>query len=438
MKKLLTFIIIILNTVHMQAQVYDTVNVFLADSALRCHIDTLVLDAGEGFESYIWNTGETSRMIKVSDNGDYDVTASDIGGQIFENEVYVNIIRAAILQESDSLCYKDTLFLVVDNDDYQYQWNTGPDDTDYSLQVILRSSRTYKVDIYDEVNRCSDSVRLDMYPRIYAEFEQNEENKGCPGGDCKGQLWVYPSGGTGELTIDWDTPNVDPNEPNYAIGLCEGFVGVHIYDEAGCRFDTNFWVEVWEMPEIESTPDTTTYIQDPRVMFWFENLSEDSISLSNYFWALRTGQSSTLPNPTFSFGSLGEHTVKFEYTTMNGCVDSSLTIITVESVKLLIPNVFTPNGDGANDTFIITIKPPDNNNPEKAVAAGSSHQPINDFYISNELVVFDRWGKKVFEATDYNNDWDGDNLAEGTYFYVLKCVGTQGEDDFRGAVTILR
>ncbi|MCK5079099.1 MAG: gliding motility-associated C-terminal domain-containing protein, partial [Bacteroidales bacterium] len=67
-----------------------------------------------------------------------------------------------------------------------------------------------------------------------------------------------------------------------------------------------------------------------------------------------------------------------------------------------------------------------------------NYQPINDYYISNELVIFNRWGKKVFEATDYNNDWDGDNLPQGTYFYVLKCQGELGEDIFQGAVTIVR
>lgn len=437
-KKLITIIIILLNVNILHAQTYDTIAVFQTDSALRCHIDTLVLDAGEGFESYIWNTGETSRLINVVENGTYDVTASDINGQISETDCYINIINARILQDNDSLCYKDTLFLVVDETGYRYQWNTHPEDTLFNARVILANSKTYTVDIYDDVNRCTDSVRLDMYPRIYVEFEQNQENKGCPGGDCKGQVRVYTSGGTGHLSIDWDTPNVDPGDSNYAIGLCEGYVGVHVYDDAGCRFDTNYWVEVWDMPEIRTTPDTTTYIQDPRLTFWFENLSEDSISLSNYFWTLKNGFSSNLPNPTFSFGALGDHTVKFEYTTMNGCVDSSLINITVESVQLLVPNVFTPNGDGANDTFIITIKPPDEDNPQKAVMASGTHQPINDFYISNELVIFNRWGKRVFEATDYNNDWDGGNLPEGTYFYVLKCMGTQGEDDFRGAVTILR
>ena len=440
MKKFFILLLVSLFAGSLSAQTYDTINVFDNDQALLCHIDTVVLDAGPDYVSYAWNTGETTRMIKVTDNGTYDVAASTSGGQIDESDIYLNVIRAKIMQESDSLCYKDTIFLVVDDVNYQYQWNTGdPADTLYNLQVVLPRSNTFIVEIRDEVNTCYDSVRLDMYPRIYVEFEQNQENKGCPGGDCKGQVRVFASGGTGALEIDWDTPNVDPGDSSYAIGLCEGYIGVHIYDEAGCRFDTTYWVEVWEMPEVITTPDTTIYIQDPRLTFWYDNLSEDSITLNNYFWILRNGISSNLANPTFSFESMGEHIVRFEYTTMNGCVDSSLTIVTVASVELLVPNVMTPNGDGANDTFIITIKQPGEEDPGRAFnSCSGSDQPINDFYISNELVIFNRWGNKVFEATDYANDWDGDNLPEGTYFYVLRCQGTQGEDIFKGAVTILR
>lgn len=437
MKKFFILFSFLLTINLLYGQVYDTVNVFQNDTALRCHVDTLVLDAGSGYVSYYWNTGETSRMIKVTLNGIYDVVASESGGQLHETDCYVNIINALIKQSDTTLCYKEQFLADVFPVNYNFQWSNG-DTLYYTLIDILRSENYY-VEISDGINSCTDSICLDMHPRIYVEFEQNQENKGCPGGDCKGQVRIFASGGTGQLDIEWDTPNVDPGDSAYAIGLCEGFIGVHIYDDAGCRFDTNYWVEVWDMPEIISTPDTTTYIQDPRVTFWFENLSEDSISLSNYFWALENGISSNLPNPTFSFDAMGEHNVRFEYTTMNGCVDSNITVITVASVNLLIPNVFTPNGDGSNDTFIITIKPPEEDNPGRAGGTGSgNYQPINDYYISNEIIIFNRWGNKVFEASDYANDWNGGGLSDGTYFYVLKCEGKLGEDIFKGAVTILR
>ncbi len=77
-------------------------------------------------------------------------------------------------------------------------------------------------------------------------------------------------------------------------------------------------------------------------------------------------------------------------------------------------NVFTPNGDGINDKFII--------------------KHIGE-YPNSQLVVLNRWGKKVYENNNYRNDWDGGNLADGVYFFVIKLSdGTQ----YQGSVTIIR
>jgi gliding motility-associated-like protein len=54
--------------------------------------------------------------------------------------------------------------------------------------------------------------------------------------------------------------------------------------------------------------------------------------------------------------------------------------------------VFTPNGDGQNEYFEIQ----------------------NGQYYDNTLSVFNRWGQKVFETTNYRNAWRGTDLPEGT------------------------
>ncbi|MFD2035060.1 gliding motility-associated C-terminal domain-containing protein, partial [Belliella marina] len=88
-------------------------------------------------------------------------------------------------------------------------------------------------------------------------------------------------------------------------------------------------------------------------------------------------------------------------------------------LELKIPNVFTPNGDGINDTWAI--------------------EGIIHFFASNKLVVVNRWGVEVFRTNNYNNDWNGGNLAEGSYFYQLTAVDHQGREQvFTGYVTILR
>jgi gliding motility-associated-like protein len=82
-----------------------------------------------------------------------------------------------------------------------------------------------------------------------------------------------------------------------------------------------------------------------------------------------------------------------------GCVLQLPVSISLET-NVFIPNVFTPNGDGFNDSFKILNKTP-----------------------NTKILISNRWGVKVFESEDYNNDWQGENLPEGVYFYSIQMNG---------------
>ena len=88
-----------------------------------------------------------------------------------------------------------------------------------------------------------------------------------------------------------------------------------------------------------------------------------------------------------------------------------------------VPEGFSPNGDGINDFFVI--------------------KGIKDFP-NSQLIVFNRWGAKIFQAKAYQNNWDGrsensltvgsDIIPEGTYFYIID-LGN-GTDVIKGFVYI--
>ena len=85
---------------------------------------------------------------------------------------------------------------------------------------------------------------------------------------------------------------------------------------------------------------------------------------------------------------------------------STMVSVLVKCDGLIIYNGFSPNGDGVNDTFKIDGL---------------------EAYESHKLMVFNRWGNKVLQTDNYNNDWDGywddKRLPFGTYFYVLELNG---------------
>jgi gliding motility-associated-like protein len=82
--------------------------------------------------------------------------------------------------------------------------------------------------------------------------------------------------------------------------------------------------------------------------------------------------------------------------------------------EILIPNVFSPNGDGLNDFFFV--------------------EGITG--TNNTVKIFNRWGRIVFEARNYNNNWNGGEVSDGTYFYEIIVEGV--DKPYTGHLTILK
>jgi gliding motility-associated-like protein len=89
-------------------------------------------------------------------------------------------------------------------------------------------------------------------------------------------------------------------------------------------------------------------------------------------------------------------------------------------MSIYIPNSFTPNGDGLNDTF------------------GVYGEAIQGFRIQ----VFNRWGQMIFESTDVNLRWngiyDGQQVPQGSYVYRVVASGITGKTTTRdGTVSVI-
>jgi gliding motility-associated-like protein len=118
-------------------------------------------------------------------------------------------------------------------------------------------------------------------------------------------------------------------------------------------------------------------------------------------------------------------TTTYQLIVSNGdCVSSDEVQVISDCSGIIVPNVFTPNNDGDNDTFEIVVT------GEK------------DF----ELSIYNRHGQLVFESNDPANQWrgefNGNPVPEGTYYYVLRVVDFAGNELARefaeGHLTLLR
>ena len=104
----------------------------------------------------------------------------------------------------------------------------------------------------------------------------------------------------------------------------------------------------------------------------------------------------------------------------NGCANYDTMVVTILPA-IIIPNGFTPNGDGKNDTWMIDYL----------------------FKFPNcEVEVYNRWGEQLFYSKGYNIPWDGNYKGKpvpvGTYYYIIRLNDPILTDTYTGPLTILR
>jgi gliding motility-associated-like protein len=112
-------------------------------------------------------------------------------------------------------------------------------------------------------------------------------------------------------------------------------------------------------------------------------------------------------------------------TDTSGTTNRDATPFIIPASEVIIPGGFSPNKDGTDDAYRITA-------PTGSTVA---------------LIVFNRWGNKVFQSDDYKNDWRGegpgtvwgDYVPMGTYYYIVSVKYTSGEvKKFSGPLTLVR
>jgi gliding motility-associated-like protein len=116
---------------------------------------------------------------------------------------------------------------------------------------------------------------------------------------------------------------------------------------------------------------------------------------------------------TFSATASGIY--RLEVRNAQGCAARDSVTVTVDAcVPLLIPNVITPNGDAANQHFVL----------QGLVAPEWS------------VTIYNRWGREVYRRDSYDNSWAAEGLADGVYYYLL--TNPQTSQRYKGWVEVLR
>lgn len=140
---------------------------------------------------------------------------------------------------------------------------------------------------------------------------------------------------------------------------------------------------------------------------------------TNWSWSPTTFLSGNgIPDPIANPSSTTEYAVS---TLINGCTYTDTVVVNV--VRLIDPpNTFSPNGDGYNDIWEV---------------------PGIADYPGSEVIIYDRWGQRVFSSNGYRDPWDGTNkgkaVSEGTYYYFIQLNQVEGRSDpYSGFISLIR
>lgn len=246
--------------------------------------------------------------------------------------------------------------------------NSASEGNDFALDDIS----------FNKVCYSEDSITITVHEEISVEI--NADTTICPGDLFKIQSKQnYPS----HYKFLWST-----GETSSAIEHDEtGLVNLEVYTDAGCSNTDTMNINRISDP-------VSSLIKDTAICFAiFGELDLNAGDANRIEWEHPSG---TDNNFDFKATEPGNYTVTL-YNGDNCFVTDRVNIEDFCSTELFIPNSFTPNNDGINDDF-----------GSFAVAA-----------YSYELLIFNRWGKLVFQTNDLNEKWKGENDPIGVYAYLL-------------------
>lgn len=159
------------------------------------------------------------------------------------------------------------------------------------------------------------------------------------------------------------------------------------------------------------SPDDVLNMSAPLEVLFKAN----GLNAEYYQWKLYKGSSLMLTRSDaehrYTFTDKGNYRAVVAISNSHCQLDSVEFTISVSESMVVVPNVFTPNGDGTNDEFRVV------------------YRSLKEFH----CWVYNRWGHLVYEWSDPAKGWDGTiggrPAAEGAYFYVIRALGTDADEN---------
>jgi gliding motility-associated-like protein len=341
--------------------------------------------------TYRWQDGSTSATYLARASGRYSVTVTSAAGCTSTAAVNVTLSTVPTLRlPIDTVACGTSVLLrpSAQPAGSTYRWQDGSTSATY----LARASGRYSVTV-TSLAGCATTAGVNVTlnavptPRLPADTTV-----------CAQSVLLRPGGQPAGSSYRWQ----DGSTSATYLAQASGIYSVVVTTSQGCTATATTQVRLGTAPSV--------------------SLGADTVVCPNTVWVIRTNPqpAGTLyrwqdgsTNATYLAHGPGQYSVEVR-ATATSCPANATRVASAIDCPIVIPNIITPNGDRQNESFTL-----------KGLIPAEWH-----------LVIFDRWGRQVYDRAHYDNGWNATGQASGMYYYLLSNEAT-GEH-YRGWVEVMR
>jgi len=434
--------------------VLDTTNYIMIESTCGSNDGSITgITVSGGQPSYNWEWTNLSGLISNNQDitnataGSYAVVVTDaLGCQDSVQALFIGNNGAANIDISSSAVVNETcgnnngsitgVMVTGGNGVLSYEWSDGSSIISSDLDLFPISAGNYTLTVIDANNCVStagpfslsdlDGPSLDLNSLAIENTTCNESNGSITG--------ISVNGGNGVIQIEWSDGSSVIGNTLDINGLTAGSYSLVITDTNNCIATIDTTISSDPIPTVLAEDDYAMTDPSTEVIVIIDTNDIGDVTTIQIVNGPENGVATVdlmgnltyTPNDGYSGIDSLVYTICDEFCSLE-CENASVYITVEDLVPLHIPNGFSPNSDGFNDTFVIEGL---------------------DQYPDNEIIIFNRWGDEVFSAGPYLNDWigsttneklkiTGDQVTEGTYYYILD-IHAEGIQPYNGFIELRR
>lgn len=355
-----------------------------------------------------WSTGATTETVANLTPGQYNVIVTDNKGctlqQIFNIVDPTPLTLDAFIQNADACNDPESgrvnLIVTGGTQPYSYRWSNGA--TTSEISEVLPG--TYVVEVMDAFGCTQQGTYTVLQPEPLQIGLTSQPFIDCDNRIAGMKVLANVKGGLGNYTYSWSRGESSSNE---ILLTTPGRLTLEVFDGRGCTQLNSIDIDIPELGEADYFYNALSLdemgelaIKDP-VSFFDESIGE----VIDWHWDFGDGFESSEIDPIHVYDAPGQYEVTLTITDRTGCTSEKRTILNVEKgYEIMIPNAFTPNGDGNNDFF----------------------RPEMRGLTQVQLIIFNTWGEVVWSTRDIESKgWDGtvDGLRAENGNYIYKLIG---------------